>query len=144
MGDLKKEELVFNYENNSLEERYALAMERIEEMMQEQTVPAPFDSYFRFTAGFLLQMKQVREQLLSKEADSFTLEQWQEMNRRMYEDILPENYDRSFGNPVFAVSTLGEIHGKILSFLYTELRGIIGYVFEGLTEQIVVHLELFI
>ena len=144
MGDLKKEELVFNYENNSLEERYALAMERIEEMMQEQTVPAPFDSYFRFTAGFLLQMKQVREQLLSKEADSFTLEQWQEMNRRMYEDILPENYDRSFGNPVFAVSTLGETHGKILSFLYTELRGIIGYVFEGLTEQIVVHLELFI
>ena len=139
-----KEEFTFDMDTDTMEERYALAMERIEEMMREQTVPAPFDSYFRSVAGFLIQMKQVREQLILGEAETFTLEQWQQMNHKMYEDILPENYDNSYGNPVFAVEALGEIHGKILSFLYTELRGLIGYVFEGLLEQIVVHLELFI
>lgn len=139
-----REEQEFRFENDTMEERYALAMERIQEMMQERTVPAPFDSYFRTVAGFLLQMKQVREQLLSGEADGFSLEQWQRMNHDMYEDILPENYGKSYGNPAFAVETLGETHGKILSFLYTELRGVTGYVFEGLLEQIVVHLELFI
>ena len=139
-----KEEFTFDMETDTMEERYALAMERIEEMMQEQTVPAPFDSYFRSVAGFLIQMKQVREHLILGEAENFTLEQWQQMNHRMYEDILPGNYDNSYGNPVFAVEALGETHGKILSFLYTELRGLIGYVFEGLLEQIVVHLELFI
>lgn len=131
-------------ETDTMEERYALAMERIGDMMQEQTVPAPFDSYFRSVAGFLLQMKQVREQLKSGEAQGFSLEQWQKMNHSMYADILPEHYEQSFGNPAYATEVLGETHGRILSFLYTELRGIIGYAFEGLTEQIVVHLELFI
>lgn len=139
-----KENSVFDIETDSMEERYLLAMERIEEMMQEQSVPAPFDSYFQSVAAFLLQMKQVRARLQAGEMNGFSLEQWKESNCAMYADILPENYERSFGNPAYAVEVLGETHGRILSFLYTELRGLIGYVFEGLLEQIVVHLELFI
>ena len=53
-----------DYRIEEMEERYTLAMERIGEMLQEQTVPAPFDSYFRSVAGFLIQMKQ--QQLLRK------------------------------------------------------------------------------
>ena len=130
--------------NDSMEERYALAMDRIEGILQEQTVPAPFDSYFKSVAQFLMQMKRVREQLISGAAENFSLEEWQKINRKMYQDILPEHYTLSFGNPDYATAVLGEIHGKILSFLYTELRGIIGYIFEGLLEETVVHLELFI
>lgn len=138
-----------DYRVNAMEERYMLAMERIGEMLQEQTVPAPFDSYFRNVAEFLIMLKEVREELVSGRTGNYTLEQWQQQNYRLYEDILPEHYGQSYGNPEFACRMLGETHGKILSFLYAELRGLIGYVFEEqsaaeLLEAITVHLELFI
>lgn len=132
-----------------MEERYALAMERIGEMLQERTVPAPFDSYFRSTAQFLSMLGQVREELCSGRTEEYTLEQWQRQNHSLYEDILPEHYAESYGNPEFACRMLGETYGKILSFLYTELRGLIGTVFEEqaageLLETITAHLEVFI
>ena len=90
------------YGTDVMEERYGLAMERIGQIEKEQTVPAPYGEYFRKTAGFLLLMGQVRELLRSGGGDELTLEQWQEWNRRIYEDILPENYGESYGNPVLA------------------------------------------
>ena len=127
-----------------VKERYELTIERISSILEEDTVPEPFDDYFRKTASFLLKMKTVKEQIESGAVSTFSLEQWQEMNHGMYEDILPENYHESYGNPDYAVEKLGEIHGRILSFLYTELRGIIVYVFEERLEEITILQELFI
>ncbi len=127
-----------------LEERYSLAMERIRGIGGEETVPAPFCVYFRKMAEFLIQMDALRRTLASGETKDYTLEQWQELNLALYRDILPENYGRSYGNPAFAVGELGEVHGRILSFLYTELRSLIVYAFEGRLEEAVVCLELFI
>ena len=99
-------------------------------------------------AGFLLDVDRVRQELESGAADGYTLEQWQEQNQRLYSDILPEHYGESYGNPAYAVKVLGEVHGRILSFLYEQLRGMIPYVFElqdnpDMLECIVVHLETF-
>lgn len=134
---------------NAMEERYALAMERIGQMGGESTVPAPYQNYFVRTADFLLMMGELRRLLKSGVGKTLTLEQWQEWNARIYEDILPERYERCYGNPAYAVQCLGETFGKLLSFLYAELRGLAGYVAEepscpDLLEEIVVHLELFI
>ena len=132
-----------------MRERLELAIERIGQILQEQTVPAPFDGYFRTVAGFLLDVDRIRQELETGAVDGYTLEQWQEQNQRLYGDILPEHYGESYGNPAYAVKVLGEVHGKILSFLYEQLRGMIPYVFElrdnpDMLECIVVHLELFI
>ena len=72
------------------------------------------------------------------------LEEWQQINHEMYADILPEHYAQSFGNPEYAVETLGEVFGKLLSFLYTELRALQIYVYEERLEETVICLELFI
>ena len=127
-----------------LKERYCLAMERIHEICAEETVPAPFCIYFRKTAQFLRQMEELKRTIDTGETESYTLAQWQQQNAALYADILPGAYEESFANPSYAVQTLGSVHGKILSFLYTELRGIIVYAFERRTEEIVVLLELFI
>lgn len=127
-----------------LQERYSLAMERIHGVFSEETVPAPFCEYFRKVAEFLLQMESLKRSLDSGETKRYTLEQWQELNTALYSDILPGQYESSYGNPAYAVSTLGEVHGRILSFLYAELRGLIVYVFEKRLEETVVLLELFI
>ena len=58
--------------------------------------------------------------------------------------IFPENYAESYANPAYAVERLGEVHGRILSFLYTELRGMIAYKFEERLEDITILHELFI
>lgn len=127
-----------------LEERYSLAMERIHGICEDQTVPEPFFAYFQKVAGFLIQMEDLKRKLESGETRDYSLGQWQELNEGLYEDIFPANYETSYGNPAYAVAQLGEVHGRILSFLYTELRGLIVYNFERRLEEAVVLLELFI
>ncbi len=127
-----------------LQERYGLTAERIHEICTEETVPAPFCDYFQKTARFLVQMEDLRELLESGAVRDYTLHQWEQLNTALYYDILPEQYEMSYGNPAYAVRKLGEVHGRILSFLYAELRGLIVYIFERRLEETVVLQELFI
>ena len=133
-----------NQNDTYLQERYSLAMERIEGILEEKTVSAPFCIYFQAVAKFLLETKALREKLVPEKAEAYTLEEWQQINYEMYADILPEHYSQSFGNPEYAVETLGEVFGKLLSFLYTELRALQIYVYEERLEETVICLELFI
>ena len=78
---------------------------------------------------------------------SFTrmsLEECQEENLSYYRDILPDHYDISFANPDFAVKTLGDDYGKLLCFLYTELRSLRVYAFEQDRHKMTILLELFL
>ncbi len=98
-------------------ERAADALERIRLIPEENTVPEPFRDYFVTVAEFLLSVRQ--------DAD----------NRLLYADILPDHYDRSYGNPDYASEKLGGEYGPLLSAVYAELRGIIPAVFEGATRR---------
>lgn len=132
------------HNENYLKERYDLAMERINAICTEETAAAPFCVYFQQVASFLVQIGKLKQEIDSGAVRSYTLEQWQKQNHELYADILPEHYGESYGNPAYAVDVLGEVHGRILSFLYTELRGSIVYAFEQRLEELVVLLELFI
>lgn len=72
-----------------------------------------------------------------------SLKELQTENRALYEDILPENYKTSYGNPAYAAEKLGE-YGKLFSFLYAELRGAVVYAYEKRTEEMTQILELFL
>ncbi len=133
-----------NLNEMNLQERYSLATGRIHEICSEGTVPAPFCDFFQKTARFLVQMEDLKNCLDSGAAQDYTLRQWEQLNNALYYDILPEQYGMSYANPAYAVGTLGETHGRLLSFLYTELRGIIVYAFEHRMEETVVLCELFI
>lgn len=71
------------------------------------------------------------------------MEELQQRNRALYEDILPENYENSFANPAYAVKMLGEEFGVLVSFLYTEMRSLIGFTYEGRLDELVIRMELF-
>ncbi len=87
---------------------------------------------------------EVRAQIKSGTYWERDLETLAEENRRLYEDILPGAYERSYADPAYAVRVLGEEYGQILSFLYAELRGSIAYVFEQKTEYLDILFELLI
>ena len=123
-------------------ERYALALERIREIPNESICEGQVQTYFRSMAEFVLLMDHAWNIVESGELRRMTLEELQNFNRELYEDILPEHYGNSYGNPDYAVDCLGESIGQMLSFLYTELRGMIPAAFEQNRFDMVIRMEL--
>ena len=131
-------------EQEEMKERYELAMERIRAMKQEQTVSAPFYAYFQKMADFLLEMDAYRASVEAGEPERMSLGELQEQNRRLYGDVAGEAYQESYANPAKAAAELGEGYGQLLSFVYTELRGMIVWVVEERLTDMTVTAELFI
>ncbi|MBS5326706.1 MAG: aminopeptidase [Schaedlerella sp.] len=130
--------------NAQCEERHALSLERIRRIAVEESVTDPFRDYFQKTAVFLLEIESVREKVASGEWETLSLEEMREINRRLYADILPEHYEKSYADPTYAVRVLGESYGRILSFLYAELRGGIACAYEARLDYLTILQELFI
>ncbi len=135
--------MVFSMTDNK-KERYELAKGRICEIGEECVKGDAYSLYFRKTASFLQDIMQTYEEAQSGELYKATMETLQEKNRKLYEDILPENYEESYGNPVYAVKALGEGYGQLLSFLYTELRSMISFAYEKDLFELVIRMELFL
>ncbi|MCM1287332.1 MAG: aminopeptidase [Clostridium sp.] len=122
-------------------ERLELIVERLGEILNEKwNESAELKEYFDFVSEFILYIYDVYEidrPLLDEEG-------LREINHKLYEDILPENYEKSFGNPDYAVKRLGKAYGNLLCFLYSEIRGCIAYCYENKMEEFVSLCELFI
>ena len=127
-----------------IEERYELALDRIRLMQTEDTVKEPYRDYFKKMAEFVLMLDELRDELLDGRYQKFTLEELRTWNRRLYQDVLPEQYEESYANPDYACKMLGKESGQILGMLYAELRGAVVYVFEGKTEYLAILYELLI
>lgn len=137
-------EELYKESNELAAERFALVMERIAEIAKETDVPDIYDSYFKKTAEFLLAVADI---LKRKEDGSLTkrsLEECQRDNVAMYYEILPENYVKSFTNPAYAVTTLGEEYGQILSALSVMLRQSVSDAFAGKKLNVTIRAELFV
>lgn len=127
-----------------LKERYALSMERVCQIREEEEVAEPFRSFFLHEAKYLVFMDEYRRAVEAKQFECMTLEQMQDYNRRMYAEILPEYYGNCYGNPAYAVKRFGQEYGQIFSFLYAELRGMIVFACEQRIWDMVIVLELFL
>ncbi len=126
------------------QERYELVSGRIREIRSETFGVPALEAYFAVVAEFILLVDENKTFLeQGGGAFSVSLEELQERNRLLYRDILPEHYEKSYANPAFAVEQLGEELGAELSFLYTELRSMIGFCYEGRLEELVIRMELF-
>lgn len=134
----------FKEQNETVLERFDLAMERINSILVEETVKAPYLEYFRTVADFILMIEDINEMNINNELSEKSEEWLKTMNKSLYNDILEENYIESYANPVFAVVTLGEEYGRMLSFLYTDIRNMIVYAFESRMLEITIYAELFI
>ena len=108
-------------------------------------MPEAYQPYFRRTAGFILTMEGLYGEIKNGHTEKYTLEEWQTLNRSLYQDILPEHYEKKLCKPGLRIwKQLGETHSRLLCFLYTELRTMIVSAFEQRLEEIVVLAELFI
>lgn len=124
--------------------RFTLAIDRIREIPGENIVPEPFADFFRKEAAFLVRLAEIKEQINQGWMDTAEMEELQSVNRSLYEDILPDHYEKSYGNPAWAAEALGEAYGSLFSFLYAELAGSIVYVYEKRDWDLLISLELFL
>lgn len=127
-----------------MNERYELAIERIRSIVHEDTVAPLYRDYFQKVAGFILEIDAIKNRLEKKPNAECTLAELRSENESIYRDVTGEMYEESFANPAYAVGLFGRDLGQLLSFLYTEIRGVISYVYEKRTEYLAICNELFI
>ena len=134
------------FEDN-LDERYGLAFERIKQINSEcDILQDGFYEYFKRVSGFIIEMDKLKHNIDTKYYENAALEELQRVNTDLYKDVLDSTdaYDKSFANPSYACERLGLDYGRLLSFLYIEIRGMIVYAYEKRTAQMTAVAELFV
>ncbi len=133
-----------------LYERLELSVARLEDIRDEmkgcknEIISEAYRNYFISVSDFILScydLLMVHEDKLYKD---LSLEELKGMNHALYKDILPENYGESFGNPDVAVAAFGKDYGRLLSFLYAEIRTLITYAYEKRELEFTATVELFL
>ena len=131
-------------EDNLIIERYELSMDRISRMFLEDSVNEPFTDYFITTAKFIMDIKSLYEQVEQGTLRNLSYSELKDLNASLYRGIIVKNYEESYANPEYACKKLGDEYGRLLSFIYREIRGMIVYAFEGRVFDITICNELFI
>ena len=127
-----------------IKERYDIAIERIKEIITEDTVEEKFLPYFVAAAQFILKIDNLLGLIESKKIEELTLEQLTALNKDLYEDETEIVYEKCFANPKFAVEKLGEEYGQLLCYVFTANRNMISNAFQGKLEEITLRMELLI
>ena len=127
-----------------MQERFSLMRERISEIQKEELVKEPYRDFFRKTGDFILEICRIHDRIREGWLEKASMEELKENNHKMYEDILPEHYEESYGNPAYAQKILGRDFGQLLSFLYTEVRGMIVFAYEDRLFDMTVAMEMFV
>ena len=133
-----------NIERENYAIRHGLCVGRLEDIAYEYEGVFAFEDYFTKVAKFLLDLERVRLMVAEGKMKVLGIEEMAKINHRLYEDILPENYEESYGSPAYAVNQLGKDFGQMFSLLYAEMRSGIPYVFENQQNYLTILFELFI
>ena len=130
--------------NEQAAERFSLMEERIAEIGKKAETAEPFADYFEKTAAFLTELAKIYRQ--REAGELFTQDEagCEQTNRQLYEDIFPKSYEKSYANPEYAVSVLGEEFGHALSLMLAHIRGSIREVFRGNLLHLTIAMELFV
>lgn len=129
---------------NMIQERYKLALNRLEEAEKEHFEAEALEDYFHAAVRLLLQAEEVRGRVEAGRGREEPQEELFVLCRRLYEDLLPENYGMSYANPSYAVRRLGKPLGRLLCFLYFEMKGLAAFAWENNVRAMLIRMELFV
>lgn len=135
---------LYREQNEQMRERYELVMDRIQQIVSEETVKGCVADYFTSCALFIGKLNQIVTLCMEDKLRGLTMEELRQMNHELYQDIIKEAYETSYANPTYAVKCLGDKNGQMLCYLYTELRSLIAPAFEGRIFELTILAELFV
>jgi len=107
---------------------------------------APDDSqegqYFDYWLKWAKKLVDLEQEMTSSYFLRFDVEELMERNRSLYFDVLPEQYETSYVNPVFMGSIFGEEFGRGLSYLGCQLRQFIHFAYSHQIHRLSAGIEL--
>jgi len=123
-------------------EKQIQALKRIRDNSRRQS--GPYSSYFKQTAERLLSVSELVERLNDPDWSSASEKSLRVENENRYKEILPQNYDQSFANPVVCVDLYGQTVGQMLCFIYAKARLCYNFAFSRKIFRISSVYDLFI
>ena len=101
-----------------MQERLELSIDRIREIGLESKLQKEYQSYFEKVAEFLLMIEENRQWIVEGNLLTASMEELEARNHKLYEDVLPGNYETSYANPQYAVGIFGTEMGQFFAALY--------------------------
>ena len=127
-----------------LTERFLLVKERIESIEEDDVLKGAYAEYFSRMSSFLGMLLDAWDYVGSDAYENATLRELRDLNHSLYAPAMPDNYEKSYLNPAYAVAKLGKDMGQMLSFLASELFGQIASVYERKLFDLTIRMELFV
>lgn len=127
-----------------MQERLELSFDRIKEIELDKKLGKEYQDYFEKVASFLLMIEENRQWITEGNLLTASMEELEARNHKLYEDVLPGNYETSYANPQYAVGMFGTEMGQFLAALYAEMRSLIVASYENDMYSIVIRTELFL
>ena len=139
---------LFQQENKDAMEVYDISLERIRQIPKEHTVSSDVWPYFDHVASFALKTDELLQLSLAgrleiADQNALSLEEFENWNETLFAE-LTKDYEHSYLNPAYACGQLGLDFGRLLSFLYSEMRALIPYAYEGRLADMSILLSLFV
>ena len=138
-----------------LQERYELAKERIHEISQDfnrkeqsqtNTSFEIYGDYMKQSADLLCHVSEIYDLSQKKQSGLFSLSGL-ELKQHMdgfYEELRGDNYQTSYGNPMYCHKCFGNKAGQLLCYFYVRFRDAISYAYRGKMEVVLLRMELFL
>lgn len=130
--------------NEQATERFTLMEERILQIRTKAETAEPFADYFEKTAAFLIELAELYRKNEDGSLATEDMASCKQRNKRLYAEIFPGAYEKSYANPAYAVATLGEEFGAALSLMTAHIRTCIREVFRGNLLDFTIAMELFV
>ncbi len=123
---------------------YDLLKNRISDLKDELKGDDAWGCYFTEVTAFITDVIEVYESVKTGLYDKLPTAEKKAFIDRLYRNIVPAGYDKSFLNPDFATARFGTDIGRVLSAIYAELVSMISYAYESDIYSLVIRLGLFL
>lgn len=123
---------------------YDLLKNRISDLKDELKDDDVWGRYFTEVTTFITDVIKVYESVKAGLYVKLSVSDKKTFIDRLYRNILPEVYGKSFLDPDVAVTHFGVDTGRVLSAIYAELVSMISYAYEADTYSLVIRLGLFL
>lgn len=133
-----------NQNNEELEERLSLVMERVAQMAENPEIQGEIAEYFKVVAGYLNSQYKLFEKVLGSGTANVKVREGEENNQRFFGELLGDSYETSFANPSYACEKLGKETGTLLAAIYHQMRYYLPAVYEGDSRFLCIFAELLV
>ncbi len=133
----------YSKENEMVIERYDLVMDRVADIVKENTVPENYRDYFIKQAQNILFIKQLYDMSADGTYRKLGIDELKEINEKLHAKIR-EDYDNSYFNPAYMTKVIGEEYSKYLLWLAVSIRNLIEPALSAKLEPIVLYTETFV